>query len=76
MIPEEAVGATREAVRAAMIEYGPDGHTDGDEEITRAALKAAAPYLMKLAWDEGWAAGWDAARGEPEESNPYEEAKL
>jgi hypothetical protein len=52
-ISDGAVEAAREAVRAAMIEFGPDGHTDGDEEITRAALEAAAPDLMAAAWDEG-----------------------
>lgn len=60
MIPGEAVEAARDAVREAMIKYGPDGHTDGDEEITRAALEAALPHLAVLreAKREELAAAW------------------
>lgn len=37
----EQVEAAERAVEGAMYEYGPDGHTDGAEIITRAALEAA-----------------------------------
>lgn len=45
VIPDAAVGAAQEAVKGAMIEHGPDGHIDGYEEITRAALEAAAAHM-------------------------------
>jgi hypothetical protein len=45
-ISEEAVEAVQQAVIEAMIEHGPDGHIDGYEEISRAALEAAAPHLQ------------------------------
>jgi hypothetical protein len=77
-IPDEAVEAAREAVRAAMIEFGPDGHTDGDEEITRAALEAAAPHMLAAAWREGHDAGrdyqgdgWNSDAHDPDDDNPY-----
>ena len=63
VIPDAAVEAALEAVRAAMIEFGPDGHTDGDEQIARAALEAAAPHMMadrKPTPGEGdYAPSWD-----------------
>src|SRR4051812_27495486 len=46
VIPEAAVEAAEVAVKEAMHEYGPDGHDDGFQEITRAALEAAAPHLL------------------------------
>jgi dihydropteroate synthase len=45
-IPGEAIIAAEAAVFDAMIEYGPDGHTDGHDKIARAALEAAAPILL------------------------------
>ena len=51
-IPGEAIIAAEAAVFDAMIEHGPDGHTDGHDKITRAALGVAAPILMAKAWDE------------------------
>ena len=75
MIPEAAVEAALEAVRAAMIEFGPDGHTDGDEQITRAALEAAAPHMLAAAWDDGHSEGVDYADGMGRGSNPYEVSK-
>lgn len=63
-IPDEAVEAALMAVREAMIKYGPDGHTDGDEQITRAALEAAAPYMEDAAYcrgfDDGHLAGQES----------------
>lgn len=53
-IPDVALLAAQAAVFDAMIEYGPDGRTDGHDKIARAALKAAAPILEANAWDEGW----------------------
>ena len=47
MIPQEALEAAEQAVIDAMIKYGPDGHIDGYQEITRAALEAAAPHILK-----------------------------
>ena len=73
-IPEEAVEAAREAVRAAMIEFGPDGHTDGDEEITRAALESAGPHLMARAWDEGYKAAMFDKEFYSFNPNPYRSA--
>jgi hypothetical protein len=63
-IPDEAVKAAQSVL---MIRDG-----DRFDLVARAALEAAAPYLARAAWDEGKSAGWDAARGEPEESNPYQ----
>lgn len=37
--------AAQDAVIEAMIEHGPDGHIDGYQQITDAALKAAAPFF-------------------------------
>lgn len=37
--------AVQDAVIDAMIEHGPDGHIDGYQQITDAALKAAAPFF-------------------------------
>jgi len=39
----------REAVFDAMIEHGPDGHTDGHDKITDAALTAADAVLFSEA---------------------------
>jgi len=39
----------REAVFDAMIEHGPDGHTDGHDKITDAALAAADSVLFSEA---------------------------
>jgi membrane-bound lytic murein transglycosylase B len=68
VIPDRAVEAAAEAIEYAL-QTGV-----GVKDIARDALEAAAPYLMRAAWDEGKSSGWDAARGEPEESNPYEAA--
>jgi hypothetical protein len=40
------VEAAREAVADAMIKHGPDGHIDGYEEITDAALAAADAVMF------------------------------
>jgi len=40
------VEAAREAVADAMVEHGPDGHIDGYEEITAAALAAADAVMF------------------------------
>ena len=45
-IPGVAILAAEAAVFDAMIEHGPDGHTDGHDKIARAALEAAAPYML------------------------------
>ena len=39
----------REAVFDAMIEHGPDGHTDGHDKITDAALTAADSVMFREA---------------------------
>lgn len=39
----------REAVFDAMIEHGPDGHTDGHDKITDAALTAADSVMFSEA---------------------------
>ncbi|WP_224089769.1 hypothetical protein [Arthrobacter sp. StoSoilB13] len=39
----------REAVFDAMIEHGPDGHTDGHDKITDAALAAADSVMFSEA---------------------------
>lgn len=58
------MNATDDAVAACLkANFRPDA---------AAALLAAAQPLMAIAWDEGKSAGWDAARGESEESNPYQ----
>jgi len=40
------VTAAREAVADAMVKYGPDGHIDGYEEITDAALGASDAVMF------------------------------
>ncbi len=45
-ISRKAFEAVEDAVSDAMIEYGPDGHIDGSDEISIAAIKA----LRKLGW--------------------------
>lgn len=37
----------------------------------RAALEAAAPYMLRAVWDEAYGKGFEAARGEPDTPNPY-----
>lgn len=44
----ERIEAVREVVADAMIEYGPDGHIDGYEEITAAALAAGDAPIHAL----------------------------
>ena len=44
--------AAQDAVVEAMIEHGPDGHIDGYQQITDAALNAAAPHLRAQALRE------------------------
>ena len=43
------VKVAREAVFDAMIEHGPDGHTDGHDKITDAALTAADQVMFSEA---------------------------
>lgn len=77
-ISEEAAEAVQQAVIEAMIEHGPDGHIDGYEEITRAALESAAPHLMAQAWDEGMEAMYATTSSEwppIPEANPYRPAE-
>lgn len=55
-IPEEAVKAAEFALREADLDrFGPE-KTYAD--YARAALSAAAPTLMAMAWDEGFSAAW------------------
>ena len=65
-ISEQAIDA---AARAAYEEQMEDGDTPWDgfggssyldywRDQARAALRAALPYLMTQAWDEGAVAGW------------------
>lgn len=80
-IPEAAVEAAEVAVKEAMHEYGPDGHDDGFQEITRAALKAAAPHMMAQAWEEGASSALDALNSQIKREpyaklvNPYRTTK-
>lgn len=71
MIPVEAVEAAEQAVIDAMCEYGPDGHIDGYQEIARAALEAAAPYILK--GDVEWTVfrASDGENGSPAENLRY-----
>ena len=71
MIPEAAV----EAALNARLTFKNQRGMDNAANLMRHILEAAAPNLIQAAkagaWDEGNDAGWDAARGEPEASNPY-----
>jgi hypothetical protein len=85
-IPDEAIEAAAMRVWVTDGELMRDPRPDWDEcakdpawkavmdetrEVARSILEAATPHLMAQAWDEGLAMGWGAARGEPEEPNPY-----
>jgi hypothetical protein len=67
VIPAEAVEAAAEAM------YAEDGGV-GEfslcvyEDYAKAMLEAAAPHLMRTAWDEGWEAHGDWGGPTP---NPY-----
>ena len=87
MIPDEAVEATADIIvqgdrgacecrRSIFDKHDANPPCSTRRQAIRTArlaLEAAAPFIAAKAWDEGKSAGWDAARGEPEESNPYEE---
>ena len=81
MIPDETIEVlARMIVSEAPLDGSIDAQDGCKEDLmprarirARRHLQTVAPYLMAAAWDEGKDAGWDAARGEPEESNPYEE---
>lgn len=70
-IPDKAVEAAEKAVIDAMIKDGPDGHIDGYDVITRAALEAAAPYMLAEAWEQGAQAEEDCPPLSRRPSNPY-----
>ena len=79
MIPMDALEAAEEAVIDAMIKYGPDGHIDGYQEIARAALEAAAPYMLAQVWQDAYGQGVEDERTSaavgadygPNRNNPY-----
>lgn len=55
-IPSAAILAAESAVFDAMIEHGPDGHTDGHDKIARGALEAAASIIRAQALEDAAAA--------------------
>jgi len=77
-IPKEAVEAGAKAYRAKVEwidRHSRDDYGREDELGMRAALEAAAPYMLGEAWKEGEAAGQDNAYayqiGIAVKSNPY-----
>lgn len=64
-VPPQAITAAAEAIERKLLrEFPPDGcmtWLDADEELARAALEAAAPFLAED--------GWDAARDRATETN-------
>ena len=76
MIPDEAVEAaaaahydSSPAHRATWVQLSA-GHKRELMAPTRAALEAAAPYLLAAAWEEGYEGAVDAYDGR-NVSNPY-----
>jgi hypothetical protein len=79
VIPAEAVEAAAKVLiweqSHGSYGYHPEGHPKRDdmdryaEKHARAALEAAAPYMMRAAWDEGYTIGnrHDGRR----DANPY-----
>jgi hypothetical protein len=75
MIPDEAVEAAAKAVWWES-EGRPWGHANDEMRApylreAKTALEAAAPHLMRAAWDEGWEAHGDWGGPTP---NPYAKA--
>ena len=75
MIPDEAVeaaarGLAQQKWPTAIGVWDSFGQNmqDGFRDQARAALEAAAPHLMRVAWDEGWEAHGDWGGPTP---NPY-----
>ncbi len=66
MIPADAV----EAARGVLLPYVDDEHFDLSD-VARAALEAAAPYMLKQGWDEGYKAGLFDKEYYSHNPNPY-----
>lgn len=78
MIPAEAVEAAAEAIMHAA--FGQE-LPEAPEDLARAALEAAAPYIRAQAWDEGFDRGfYDPLAGSDKDAseslavNPYRAA--
>jgi hypothetical protein len=73
------VNISDEAVHVALSAYyaSIDADNGGPLVDMRAALEAAAPHLMAVAWDEGHEEGYEAGRdrGTPEQPNPYRDPR-
>ena len=65
MIPDEAVEA---AARAYRHEFPYD---ENNEHIVKLVLEAAAPYMLKQGWDEGYKAGLFDKEYYSHNRNPY-----
>jgi len=65
-ISDEAVETAARALRDAF-----DRGEGGFDELAREALKAAAPYMLAEAWNDGHNAGVDHADGLFGGDNPY-----
>jgi hypothetical protein len=63
-IPNEAIEAARSLLPIELRIYV------GRVEM-RAYLEAAAPFIAAAAWDDAYGKGFEAARGEPDSTNPY-----
>ena len=77
-ISDEAIEAAAKASQTTWTpdewrRYVPEDEKEEQRAQARRILEAAAPHIAEQAWDEGFNIGWDAARGEPEEPNPYRE---
>jgi flagellar biosynthesis/type III secretory pathway protein FliH len=74
VIPEAAVEAAARSLNDAfpqMWEKMPEWAREEERKTARAALEAAAPYMLAEAWDDGHSAGVDHADGLDGGSNPY-----
>ena len=64
-IPDEAVGAAKVAYRAEF------PYDENEDYIISLVLAAAAPFLMRQAWEEGWNEGWPMEYEPAFKRNPY-----
>lgn len=78
MIPTEAKRAAEGAYRETLtdLRLAEGGGFNVASQVRRsihAALEAAAPHLLRDVWDEAYGKGFEAARGEADTPNPYEQ---
>ena len=78
MITAEAKRAAEDAYRETLtdlrlVEGGGFKVVSQVRRSIHAALEAAAPYLLRAVWDEAYCKGFEAARGEGDTPNPYEQ---